>query len=255
MKHVFLGSAALLALVAAGPAVAADMRAKPVYKAPPTAVASVYNWTGFYIGGHVGYGWGDKDWSFLDLTADPARVNFDVDGFLGGGQIGFNWQAGSWVFGLEGEFGWSGIDGATTLTPGGTSVTFSTELNWIATFTGRIGYAWNNWLWYVKGGGAWADEDHVVAPVGTTPATANSTASGWTIGGGAEYGFAPNWSARLEYAYYDFGSKTYTFTAPGDTFFDVSIDQQIHTVKFGVNYRFGEFGKGPVGKGPVVTRY
>ena len=255
MKHAFLGSAALLALVAAGPSVAADMRAKPIYKAPPTAIASVYNWTGFYVGGHVGYGWGDKDWTFPP-PSDPPGVNFDVDGFLGGGQIGFNWQAGNWVFGIEGEFSWSGIDGAATLTPPGSpSATFSSELNWIATLTGRIGYAWNNWLWYVKGGGAWADEDHSISSVGTPTAAASGSASGWTIGGGAEYGFAPNWSARVEYSYYDFGSKTYTFTAAGSPAEDLAIDQQIHAVKFGINYRFGDFGKGPVGKGPVVTRY
>src|SRR6185436_20170473 len=115
-----------------GAAIAADM-ARPVYKAPPAGVLPVaYDWTGFYIGGHVGYGWAEKDWR----DAFGLNVSNKADGFLGGGQVGFNYQIGQFVLGAEGDFSWTGIKGSTNvlgIVGGPVGATFNTDVNWIST--------------------------------------------------------------------------------------------------------------------------
>src|SRR5262245_63831697 len=108
MKKILLAGFVLVAW-AAGPAIAADMVTKaPVRTAP--VIAPVHDWTGFYVGGHVGNGWGEKDWS--NPEADPSVRGADhVNGFMAGGQIGLNWQTGLWVFGVEAQASWGNIDG------------------------------------------------------------------------------------------------------------------------------------------------
>jgi outer membrane immunogenic protein len=216
-------------------AMAADI-ARPIYKAPPAGALPVtYDWTGFYVGGHVGYGWAKKDWQdsfgLFNLSTDP-------NGFLGGGQVGFNYQIGQFVLGAEGDFSWTGINGGRTVLgivppPGGT---FNANVNWTSTLTGRAGLAFDRWLVYGKGGVAWAN-DKFSTNVYTFPGTVDFTDTrvGWTAGAGVEYAFAPSWSAKLEYNFMDFGDKAVSF-APGRS---TDIDQQIHAVKLGVNYKFG----------------
>jgi outer membrane immunogenic protein len=271
MKNLFFGSVALLALAAAGPAVAADMPARaPVYKAAPAAVM-IHNWTGFYIGGHAGWAWIDETSVLVSdpFAAFPPGFTGDTsrDGLIAGGQIGFDWQSGNWVFGIEGDWSWTdsnvSVPSISIAVPG-LVATATGQDNWYATLTGRIGYAQDIWLVYVKGGVAWWNVDDGgfttgIPGVGTaTLATITSTRTGWTVGAGIEWALWTNWSAKIEYNYMDFGTDRYTFTtatpivAPGGT---VDIDTQVHAVKLGLNYRFGGFGKGPVGKGPVVTRY
>jgi outer membrane immunogenic protein len=240
-----------LALMAS--ASAADM---PV-KARPMVAAPAFNWSGFYIGGHVGYGWGDVDVvsgpvaaTALGGVAGTGLTSYDVDGIIGGGQVGWNWQpVGSpFVFGIEGDISASGMDGSGTVAPVGILVAgtaMSTEVDFLATVTGRIGYAWNNWLWYVKGGWAYIEQDHRFSTLAGVVGTVSDSRSGWTIGTGAEWslanwGMGPNWSAKLEYNYLDFGDRDLTFTtAPGVLIGVGNIDQQIHLVKLGVNFRFG----------------
>ena len=229
-----------------GAAMAADI-SRPVYKAPPAGALPVaYDWTGFYIGGHVGYGWADKTWQD---GFGFGTVTHNADGFLGGGQAGFNFQTGMFVLGVEGDFSWSGISGGTTGTGvliGGApfGATFNTDVDWTATLTGRVGLAFDRWLVYGKGGVAWA-RDKYSTNFYTFPGTVelSDTRVGWTAGAGVEYAFAPQWSAKLEYNYMDFGSRSVSFT-PGTA---TDIDQQIHAVKFGINYKFGG--------GPIVARY
>ena len=159
LKRLLLGTAALVALVAGGSAMAADLRVKPIYKAPPPV--EVYNWTGFYIGGHVGWAWTDTTW------VDPrSNANLISDNGIGGGQVGFNWQTGAWVIGVEAQASWTHIRKGWTdpdpsppfWTKGGRPVgvarvgTTVDHLGWIA---GRIGYAFDRWLLFAKGGGAW----------------------------------------------------------------------------------------------------
>jgi outer membrane immunogenic protein len=235
------------ALAFASSASAADL---PV-KAPAMMSAPAWNWSGFYIGGHVGYGWGNIDVidgpnAATNLSGIPRTplANYDVNGIIGGGQVGWNWQApGSpFVFGIEGDVSASGMDGSGAVrvlgVPAVPPVTASTDINFLATATGRAGYAWSNVLWYVKGGWAYVDQDHSAVAPGVIFRNSDSR-SGWTIGTGFEYGFSPNWSAKIEYNYMDFGNRDRGFTAPGVAVpVVVNIDEQIHLVKFGINYRF-----------------
>ena len=130
---------------------------------------------------------------------------------LAGGQIGYNFQTGNFVFGIEGDFAWTGVDGGFSGRNNNGPASWNADMNWLGMLTGRVGYAFNNVLVYIKGGAAWADEDY------THPATGGQlqalyysggkTRSGWTLGGGVEYAFTPNWSFKVEYNYVDFGSK------------------------------------------------
>jgi outer membrane immunogenic protein len=239
MRHGLLAILALAGVATlSGNASAADIIRQPTYKAPPAGVLPVaYDWTGFYIGGHIGYGWATKGWTD---SAGLFSLSHDADGFLGGAQLGFNYQIGQIVLGVEGDFSWTGITGgANTL-----ASNFNVDVDWISTLTGRVGVAFDRWLVYGKGGVAWA-KDVYSTNFYTLPGTSISdTRIGWTAGAGLEYAFAPQWTAKLEYNYIDLGSERVSF-APG---FQTDIDQQIHAVKFGINYKFG-FG------GPVVARY
>ena len=236
MKKLLLGAAALIALAA--PAAAADLPARTYSKAPVyTAPQMVYNWTGFYIGGHVGGAFaGDNS-----LQASSAR-------FLGGVQGGADYQfAPNWVIGAEAQYSWLGGNNNGVLFPAGTLVTSNT--NQLGSVTGRFGYTWGPALLYAKGGYAWRDNNNLGVSVGGAPvafATTGNHKDGYTVGAGLEYMFAPNWSAKAEYQYYNFGSTTFTAGTPeivGARFRD---DE--HTVKVGINYRFG-WG------GPVIAKY
>jgi outer membrane immunogenic protein len=232
MRSLLAGFAA--SAIFSGAAMAADI-SRPVYKAPPAGALPVtYDWTGFYVGGHVGYGWAHNDWR----DAFGLGLTNSSNGFLGGGQAGFNYQIGQFVLGAEGDFSWSGINGGSTaglaVPPPGAS--FNTDLNWISTLTGRAGIAFDRWLVYGKGGVAWANSKFSTNNY-TFPAAVDVTDTriGWTAGAGVEYAFAPAWSAKLEYNYLDFGDTNVSF-APG---ISTNIDQQIHAVKLGINYKFG----------------
>jgi outer membrane immunogenic protein len=232
---------------------AADMPVKaPAYNAP---VATAYNWTGCYIGGHVGYGWGRKhntDNSNSDWFLGQA-IDVDTHGVLGGGQVGCNYQfTSNFVIGIEGTLSAADINGSTTvstaITPGLLNVVASAKTDWLATMTGRLGYSFDRSLLYMKGGVAWAHDryggDWSVAVIGNGTiagsVSATETRTGWVIGAGWEYAFAKNWSATLEYNYMDFGTQTINFpvSAPGFGTYIGDINQKIQTVTAGINYRF-----------------
>jgi outer membrane immunogenic protein len=237
MKRVLLASVGVLALATAS-ATAADLPARGAYPTKaPAYVAQVYNWTGFYVGAHVG-------WGRVDLTSTviaPAGFGSAGDsqsGFLGGGQVGFNYQVGQFVFGVEGDIAWTDIGRTTTTTFGGTTIVDSSNVDWIATLAGRLGYAWGPALLYVKGGVAWMDWSASAVATGAFvgAATGGNTETGYVIGAGLEYGFTPNWSAKLEYNYLDFGTER---VATGGLIVDTRLDT--HIVKAGINYRFGAY--------------
>jgi outer membrane immunogenic protein len=252
MKKAILATVSILALSAAS-AYAADLPRQ--YKAPPAI--ETFSWAGFYVGGHLGWGSADKDWAQISPAAFALnRASFDASGFLGGGQVGFNLQSGAFVYGVEFDASWTNADGDAiqTVTPTWRSLT---ELNWLGTVTGRIGYAWDRVLLYAKGGVAWANETHsqfftpAATGISTLVSSLDHTQTGWVVGGGIEWAMSGNWSAKVEYNYVDLGSDRFTFLnnppAPGARATDIwDIDQRIHMVKFGINYRFG---------GPVVARY
>jgi len=234
MKKFLFGAAAILAFAAA-PALAADMPARTYTKAPAyTAPEVVYNWTGFYIGGHIGGAFAGNN----SLDGSGGR-------FLGGVQGGFDYQfATNWVIGAEAQYSWLGNNNNGVLFPGNTLVTAKNDQ--LGSVTGRLGYTWGPTLLYAKGGYAWRDSNNIGVAVAGVPAaftTDGSQKNGYTVGAGLEYMFAPNWSAKAEYQYYNFGNTT--FNAGPAAIVGQRFRDDDHTVKVGVNYRFG-WG-GPVG--------
>lgn len=230
MRTFLLAAASAIAALAALPAQAADL-GSPAYKAPAAPPAAAYNWTGFYIGAHVGWAGMDKDW-FVFLN--NAGTQHHLSGILGGGQVGFNWQAGNLVLGVEGDV--SGMDPSGSSTCPQITFTCRTEAHWLATLAGRAGYAFGPALLYVKGGAAWAGEKYAFVPnvAGVATSETSETRTGWTVGGGLEYAFAPSWSVRAEYDYFDFGSKDVDISGVA-----VNVDQTAQRALLGVNYRFG----------------
>jgi outer membrane immunogenic protein len=238
MKKVLLSAAAFIAFAA--PALAADLPARPYTKAPAyTVPEAVYNWTGFYIGGNIGGAFAGNN----SLEGNGGR-------FMGGVQGGFDYQfASNWVIGAEAQYDWlANSNRNNVLFPvGGTVITANS--NQLGSVTGRLGYTWGPTLLYAKGGYAWRDGNNLGVTVAGVPAgftTNGGHKDGYTVGAGLEYMFAPNWSAKAEYQYYDFGKTTFS-AGPADIA-GRSFRNDEHTVKIGVNYRFG-WG------GPVVAKY
>jgi outer membrane immunogenic protein len=236
MKKLLLGAAAIIAFAA--PAAAADLPARPYTKAPAyTAPEVVYNWTGFYIGGHLGGAFAGNN----SLEGSSGR-------FMGGVQGGFDYQfATNWVLGAEAQYSWLTSNNNGVLFPGGALVT--TNTNQLGSATGRLGYTWGPALLYAKGGYAWRDNNNIGVSVAGAPvafATVGNHKDGYTVGAGLEYLFAPNWSAKAEYQYYNFGNTTFTGGPAG--ILGTRFRDDEHTVKAGINYRFG-WG------GPVAARY
>jgi outer membrane immunogenic protein len=274
MKRLLVGIAAASSLIVTG-ALAADLPAKaPVYTKAP--VMPVYDWTGFYIGGNIGYSWGRSS-DTTDITNAAGTVLFsssdatDLNGVVGGGQIGYNWQMQTWVFGFEADIQATDEKGThnylcpTTCIPAGFGIrpipavpiseALNQKIDWFGTVRGRIGFlATPQVLLYATGGLAYGEVASnaigaVVNGVSTVLPGISSTNFGWTVGAGIEGMIAPNWTARLEYLYVDLGTVSGAFTAPiaGTTLtsnFSSRITDNI--LRVGINYKFG---------GPVVANY
>jgi outer membrane immunogenic protein len=243
MRNYLFSGVAFIAL-AATPALAADLPARPQVRqpaAPPVAYA--YNWSGFYIGAHGGGGWGEKCFDFAGLS-DGCH---DSKGWLAGGQVGYNWQAGSVVFGVElsGSFADITGDHAALLDP---ADTYRSRVDSVFLATGRLGWAWNNVLAYVSGGAAMVRDRFEYTDAGVGTASSRDNRWGWTVGAGLEVGLAPNWSIAAQYNFVGLGERDTTFTGGGVATFTDSIDQHLHLATVRLNYRFG-------GVNPVVARY
>jgi outer membrane immunogenic protein len=221
--HRFVKISLVAAALVSTPIVAdaADAVRAPVYR-PAPIVPLVYNWNGFYVGGHVGAGWSDGG---------------DA-GFLGGGQAGYNYQIGQWVLGAEWQMSATSIKdtvSASFIFPGFAvgAASIEARLDWVSTFAARFGWAFDQWLVYGKVGGAWAhtsvDIVNSINSIAGSLGMATSfdrTVSGLLLGVGAEYALWDNWTAKVEYNMMDFGSDFFT-------------DSTFHVVKAGVNYHFG----------------
>jgi outer membrane immunogenic protein len=245
MKKLLLAGAAVSALLG-GSASAADLaRPAPVYIPPPPMVA-LFTWTGCYVGGNVGGVWATRDWT--DQTFILAGTDFGsttASGAIGGLQAGCNYQVGAWVFGLQGDYDWTNANQTNTpvvLAPFG-AATYS-KLKSLASVTGRVGYAFDRFLGYVKGGGAWEQSDYSVLIAGLTAATASETKGGWTVGVGGEYAFL-NWlTGFIEYDFYRFGDNANTFACtvpacvgiPAAAIANVKTD--VSVLKVGLNLKF-----------------
>jgi outer membrane immunogenic protein len=258
MKKFVIAGLALVALAA--PAIAADMPAKvPVFKAP--VMAPAYNWTGFYVGANAGYGWNSQTDQISAIT-DPAvilgplsaatSVPVNAKGFIGGAQFGYNWQLSpSWLVGLEADISYADVTGTNSVPGGDPSriMTAQEKLDWLGTARGRVGFLpTDRFLTYVTGGLAYGHATLSTALSRTSGCFGNNceagsvsnTKAGWTIGGGAEWAFASNWSAKVEYLYVDLGSISHNMTDPNfpAELFNASIALRENIVRAGLNYKF-----------------
>jgi len=244
---------ALLAIISAMActqlAAAADLGVRkapapaPVYAPPP-----VYNWTGFYVGGNVGGAWSRTDWTFFNGNPGGNFEPFtqDASSWIAGGQVGYRYQsAPNWVWGVEAS--WSGTHlSDTSLSVLNADRSRQSKITDLLLVTGSVGYAANNWLTYVKGGYANANVDFNtwVTSTGLPTTTSSGRDSGWTIGGGIEYGFTPYISAGIEYdfARINIGDRNQTvlngFNVPETV---TSAHSDIQTVMARLNFRFAPF--------------
>jgi outer membrane immunogenic protein len=186
----------------------------------------LYNWTGFYLGANVGYGWSDGSGT-LTAGAVTIPINGSGDGVLGGVQAGYNWQMNQFVFGIETDFQLS--DGKGNVTSGGVVVGNASN-DWFGTIRGRVGYAFDRWLLYVTGGGAYSHNKLTSVPAGLS---AEATGWSWTVGGGVEMALWDRWSAKLEYLFIDTPDSTPVIAGTATT---GSVDTNI--IRVGLNYRF-----------------
>ena len=247
MKKIFLATVGLLALSAA-PALAADLPAR-VYTKAPAVIPPIYNWSGFYIGINGGGASAHTTWDQLaPLVAGEGSHN--ATGGTVGGQVGYRWQSANWVFGVEGQGNWADFSGDNI--SGVTGFRNRSRIDSFGLITGQVGYAWNNALFYVKGGAAVTGNRYDVFSgiTGARLASADSTRWGATVGAGFEYGFAQGWSIGAEYDHLFMGSHNLNLTDPTGAFFETEhIRQDVDIGLVRLNYRFGGFGA------PIAARY
>jgi opacity protein-like surface antigen len=209
------------------------------------------NWSGVYLGGHLGGAWSDAMWS--DPFGPTSSGGFEnVPGFgdrtqahgpLGGGQVGTDWQTGQWVFGVAADADYATIRGDNTCFSGLGGINCEHVVNALATLTGRVGLAWDRALFYVKGGGALGQTTYrlngntFALTLGTGSTTLNTF--GWTVGVGLEYAITDHWTTSFEYDHIGLGDVTVPFpsvaTIAGQR---IGVTQWVDTLKLGVNYRF-----------------
>ena len=223
MKTLLLATTALVAFAAGAQAADLGSRRAPVAAA---VVAPAFSWTGFYVGAFAGYAWNN----FNAFGPGAGTGN----GPLLGATIGYNYQINQFVLGAEADLAFAAITGRATAAP-----TFSLRTNMLGSVRARAGFAVDRALLYVTGGlgiqnAAWSQN---AAPI------ERFTRTGWTLGGGVEYAITQNWTAKLEYNYYNFGTR------PAGPVYFMPIRNEVHTVKLGVNYLFS------TGPSAVVARY
>jgi outer membrane autotransporter protein len=215
------------------PAGAADLGARPYTKAlpPPMVVPPLYNWTGFYVGANFG-----GTFSNESVTNGFGSFSTDPSGVLGGVQVGYNYQLSpTLLVGIEGEMDWTSANGSTTVGAGVVTGSLTSNHNWYDTLDGRVGWVMGTWMFYVKGGVAWMNADYTAATAGAivSGGSSNITRTGWNIGVGAEMQIAPQWTAKAEYTYLDFGSDAVALPVVG-----ANVNTEVHEFKIGLNYHW-----------------
>src|SRR5450631_2171403 len=261
MKKFLLGTVAVVAMATS--ASAADLAARPYTKAPAPVMVAMYDWSGFYIGINGGGGSSHKCWDVTNnagVLINPALAEgcHDATGGTVGGQVGYRWQAGSWVFGVEAQGNWANFKGSNANLLFPAFIADQSKIDAFGLFTGQVGYAVNNVLFYGKGGAAVVSDKYnnialVNAPpvlVGTAFSAGSETRWGGVGGVGIEFGFAPNWSVAAEYDHLFMGTRSVTLNlippagAGLSGIHNIRQDVDVGTVR--LNYRFG---------GPVVAKY
>lgn len=249
MKKMIVAMTAVASATWGLQAKAADMAARPYVKAPPPAIATVYDWSGFYVGANAGYGTTRNCWDFVSFGGVPLTAGegcYDSDGAVAGGQVGYRWQSSAFVFGLEAQGNWADLSGSRVSSPAAVAVagdlTINSRLRAFGLFTGQVGYAWNNVLLYAKGGAAVVDNRyfHTFTATNLLINSTEETRWGATVGAGVEFGFAPGWSLGVEYNHIFLERDTFAFAAaPGGVNTSNSIGQDVDLVTARINYRFG----------------
>lgn len=252
MKKLALAGSILAA--SAATVSAADFGAFPYTKAPPLTVETrYYNWAGFYVGVNAGGLWARSDVTDVNAYAAfavPGTVtSVNRNSYLAGGQFGYNWQASNYLFGIEADAGYMDLGGTRLLTGTASGTRIGLRSGAYGDITARLGLAYGSALFYAKGGYAVLENASSFSTVtgSFSGVSKQSTDSGFTIGGGIEYGFTPNWTAKVEYLHFDFGNQLH-YTVFGPTGASALFNQnlRVDTVKFGVNYKWGS---------PLVARY
>jgi outer membrane immunogenic protein len=230
-----LVAAAAIAVAACKPALAADL---PIPSYPPP-LSPTYNWTGIYLGINGGFGTGNSNWSDGPIGTTGS---FPISGYFVGGTAGINYQIAEYVFGIEGDGDWTNLNGNSGLTCGAITAVLTppvgcqTQSQWLATVRGRVGYAFDRILVYGTAGAAFGSVQTGLNP----PSTFDSTVeAGWVVGGGLEYAFAQNWTAKVEYLFVDLPniSCTTVGNCGGAAGSIVSFNENIF--RAGVNFKFG----------------
>jgi outer membrane immunogenic protein len=244
MKRSLLASTALCAVLAQG-AFAADL---PTMKGPPPAPVppAAFRWTGFYVGGNIGGMWSrdgvvDLDPSYPGYGAIPGNANtLSPDGIVGGVQAGYNYQISSFVLGVEGDLDASSAKSSFNY-PGdfGGVATHSTSLPFFADLRARAGVAFDRFLPYVTGGVVFADvKNSLVDPLVAISANRGGSATGWALGGGAEYAIDSHWSVKAEYLFMQFPDVTKSGVYDVGYDFSFKFKDSAQLARVGLNYRF-----------------
>ena len=229
MKAFFLATTFLFAV--AGSALAADA---VVHEPTPELAPAGFAWTGGYIGGQIGYGFGSTDYDY-DYFGGAFDYSHDPDGFLGGIYAGYNHQfANRVMLGVEADIAWSGLKGST-LAPGNSNFSATTKIDLTGSARLRLGYAMDRLLPYVTGGVAFGKFSFDEYIQGDLWGNADENLVGWTLGVGTEYALTDNWTLRGEYRYADHGTQEFV-TQPVDE--EYSADIRTHDIRLGVAYKF-----------------
>ena len=259
-------AAAIIMMMSAGSGVAADIT--PWEPAASYSDASAYGWTGFYLGGHLGYAWGNSNWTASTLPAGIATGSFSlaqpIDSFKESGnvfeglQAGYNYRLpGRFVLGAEADVSFptypnplSGlsIGGSSDLLNGAEN--YSESVLSAGTVRGRIGYAPGSWLLYATGGFAWTyDQFTLTQQASGASESGNAWRLGWAAGAGAEVPVAPHWTGKVEYLFKDYGFSSVAFPAAAQRF---NSDLSLQELRVGLNYQFGSDAAASA-TGPAAT--
>ncbi len=217
---------ALVAAVLASPAHAADALAQ-----------GSHNWTGAYIGGDLGYGWGNSSGVQSNYAGlFPLPYSTALSGIQGGGFLGYNYQIDHVVLGLEGDWQAAKLVGSSRPT----GYKMSTSVDGYGSLRGRLGYAFDKLVVFGTGGAAWGTWESKYAVAGAAPYYKSSTSNhlGWTAGAGAEYALTENWGGRLEYRYTDLGALP-SYSDVGSNSADSGNKVHVNSILVGVSYKFG----------------
>jgi outer membrane immunogenic protein len=236
IKQYLLASALCLVPIAAS---AADlpMKARPYSPPPPPPP---FSWNGFYIGASAGAIWQDSTGTDKDgwFFAPGTDSGLSGAGFIGGVNMGYNWQfAPNWVFGIEADIAGTSVDDTNNYNVWGENLGVSSKLTGLGTVRARFGYAWDRTLLYATGGWAYGHVKNAFnyPAYPDEGASSNNWRSGWTVGGGLEYAFTPNWTARVEGLYVDLGNSDAGTNISGCRF---GFKNHYGIARVGVNYKF-----------------